>query len=128
MKRWEEFDNPLVKVVTGSALLLFLALNFPVVFLAVVGAALSYAAALLAVTYTYRKRFKTIGRPELAVRFVAKTLAGLKKRFSRTVVRTLEERERRKRLQREREDRLRVYQRELNRRKRERARRAAVQR
>jgi hypothetical protein len=55
-------------------------------------------------------------------------LAGLKKGFSRTVVRTLEERERRKHLQREREERLRVYKRELNRRKRERARRAAMRR
>jgi hypothetical protein len=31
---WEDFHNPLVKGVTGFALCLFLALNFPVVFLA----------------------------------------------------------------------------------------------
>jgi hypothetical protein len=132
MKRWEQqqFDNPfLVKVLSGCALLVFLALNFPLVFLAVVGAALSYAAALLSVSYTYRKRFKTLGRVELALRSGANTLvAALKKGFNQKVVCTLQERKRRKHLQRERERRLRVYQRELNRRKRERARRAAERR
>ena len=95
---WEEFNNPLVKGVTGFALCLFLALNFPVVFLTIVAAALCYAVAPVGITYAYRSR------------------------------KALEERERRKLRKREQEERLRRYKLERNRRKREHGRRALEQR
>jgi hypothetical protein len=125
---WGEFNNPLVKGVTGCALSLFLALNFPVVFLAIVTATLSYAAALLGVAYAYRSRYKIVGKPELAVRFALRTISDAREGCSRTVVRTLEERGRKKRARREREERLRRYKLERNRRKREQARRALAER
>jgi len=123
-QRWGDFDNPLVKGVAGSAILLFLALNFPLVFLAVVAAALCYAVVLLAVTGAYRNRYGIVGKPELAARFATNTLASLKEGCERTMARTLEKRGRRKRFLREREERLRRYKRERNRRRREQARNA----
>jgi hypothetical protein len=125
---WEDFNNPLVKGVTGFALCLFLALNFPVVFLAIVAAALCYAVALVGVAYAYRNRKAIVGKSELAVRFVRRTFSGFREGCSRTVAHALEERERRKLLKREKEERLRRYRLERNRRKREHARRALEQR
>ena len=125
---WGEFNSPLVKAVTGCALSLFLALNFPAVFLAIVAATLSYAVALLGVAYAYRNRYKIVGKPELAVRFVWRTFSDAREEWSRTVVRALEKRERKKRTRREREERLRRYKLERNRRKREQARRALAER
>ena len=121
---WEVINNPLVKGVTGFALCLFLALNFPVVFLAIVAAALCYAVAPVGVAYAYRNRNAMVGKSELAVRFVRRTFSSFREGCSRTVVHALEERERRKVLKREKEERLRRYKLERNRRKREQARRA----
>ena len=128
MERWGELNNPLMKAATGSAVLLFLALNFPVIFLAIVCAALSYTIALLAVAQAYRIRYGIVGKPELTVRFTAKALAGLKAGCERTVARTLEARESRQRVHWERKEKLRRYKRERNRRKRERLRRVPAQR
>ena len=125
---WEDFNNPLVKGVTGFALCLFLALNFPVVFLAIVAAALCYAVAPVGVAYAYHNRYAIVGKSELAVRFVRRTFSSFREGCSRTVAHALEERERRKVLRREKEERLRRYKLERNRRKREHARRALVQR
>jgi hypothetical protein len=121
---WEDINNPLVKGVTGFALCLFLALNFPVVFLAIVAAALCYAVAPVGVAYAYRNRNAMVGKSELAVRFVRRAFSSFREGCSRTVVHALEERERRKVLKREKEERLRRYKLERNRRKREQARRA----
>jgi len=125
---WEHFNNPLVKGVTGFALCLFLALNFPVVFLAIVAAALCYAVAPVGIAYAYRNRNAIVGKSELAVRFVRRTFSGFREGCSRTVAHALEERERRRLLKRQKEERLRRYMRERNRRKREHARRALEQR
>ncbi len=125
---WGEFDNPFVKGVTGIAVSLFLALNFPKVFLAVIAAALSYGVALLGVPYAYRNRYAIVGKLELAVRSMWRTFSEAKEGCSRTVVHALEERKRRKLLKREKEERLRRYKLERNRRKREQARRALAQR
>jgi hypothetical protein len=124
---WEDFNNPLVKGVTGFALCLFLALNFPGVFLAIIAAVLSYAVALVGVAYAYRNRNAIVGKSELAVQFARRTFSGFREGCRRTVAHTLEERERRKLLKREKEERLRRYKRERNRRKREHARRALEQ-
>ncbi len=121
---WEDINNPLVKGVTGFALCLFLALNFPVVFLAIVAAALCYAVAPVGVAYAYRNRNAMVGKSELAVRFVRRTFSSFREGCTRTVAHALEERERRKILKREKEERLRRYKLERNRRKREQARRA----
>jgi hypothetical protein len=125
---WGWFDNPFVKGTTGCALSLFLALNVPVVFLAIVAAALCYAVALVSVAYAYRNRNAIVGKSELAVRFVQRTSSGFRDGCSRTVAHALEERENRKLLKRKKEERLRRYKRERNRRKREHARRALEQR
>ena len=125
---WEDFNNPLVKGVTGFALCLFLALNFPVLFLAIVAAALCYALGLVSVAYAYRNRNAIVGKSELVVRFVQRTFSGFREGCSRTVAHALEQRERRKLLKREKEERLRRYRLERNRRKREHARRALEQR
>jgi hypothetical protein len=127
-KWWAEFNNPLVKGATGCALTLFLWLNFPVAFFAIVAIALSYVVALVGVAYAYRNCYAIVGKPELAVRSVRRSLSEAKEGCSRTVVHTLEERERRKLLKREREERLSRYKREHNRRKRELARKALAQR
>jgi predicted HAD superfamily phosphohydrolase len=121
---WEDFNNPLVKGVTGVALCLFLALNFPVVFLAIVAAALCYAVALVGVAYAFRNRNAIVGKSELAVRFVQRTFSGFRKGCSRRVAHALEERERRKLHKQEKQEKLRRYKRERNRRKREQAKRA----
>jgi hypothetical protein len=129
MKEWrEDFSNPLVKGVTGFALCSFLALNFPVVFLTIVAAALCYAVALVSVAYAYRNRNAIVGKSELAVRFVRRTSSGLREGCSRTVAHAIEQREKRKLLKRKKEERLRRYKRERNRRKREHAKRALEQR
>ncbi len=125
MERWGEVKHPIVKAAAGSAVLLFLALNFPAVFLAIIAGVLFYAISLLGVVGAYRKRYRIIGVPELALRFAAKVLENLKYEYDRTVVRRLQERKRRKLI---RQERLRRYQRERNRRKREHARRASAER
>jgi hypothetical protein len=119
-----DFDNSLVKVVTSVALSLFLALNFPLVFLATVVAALSYVAAVVGVACAYRYRYGIVGKLELATRFAAKASADLREKCQQSVAHALQERERRKCLRRERSERLRRYKRESNRKKRERARKA----
>jgi hypothetical protein len=125
MKEWrEDFSNPLVKGVTGFALSLFLALNYPVVFLTIVAAALCYAVVPVAAAYAYRNRYAIVGKSELAVRFVRRTYSGIGERCSRLVAHTLEGYGRRRLLKREKQERLRRYKRERNRRKREQARRA----
>ena len=128
MERWGEVNHPLVKAVAGSAVLLFLALNFPAVFLAIMAGVLFYAIAPLAVVTAYRKRHRIVGVLGLAVRSAAKILESLKAGYDRTVVRRLQERKRRKLIQQEKEQRLKRYQRERNRRKREHARRASAER
>lgn len=125
---WGEFNNPFVKGVTGFAVSLFLALNFPKAFLIIVAVALSYAVALVGVAYVYRNRYAIVGKSDLAVRFVWRTFSEAREGCSRTVVHALEERERRKLLKREKEERLRHYKLKRNRRKREQARRALAQR
>jgi hypothetical protein len=121
---WGWFNNPFVKVATGGALSLFLALNFPVVFLAIVATALCYAVVPVAVACAYRKRYGIVGKSKLAVRFVRRACSGFAEGCSRTVAHALEEYERRKLLKREKQEKLRRYKRERNRRKREQARRA----
>jgi hypothetical protein len=128
MERWGEVNHPLVKAVAGSAVLLFLALNFPAVFVAIMAGGLFYAISLLGVVGAYRKRSRVIGVPELAVRFAAKVLGNLKYQYDRTVVRRLQERKGRKLIRQEKEERLKRYQRKRNRRKREHARRASAER
>jgi hypothetical protein len=128
MERWGEVSHPLVKAVAGSAVLLFLALNFPVVFVAIMAGGLFYAISLLGVVGAYRKRYRIIGVPELAVRFAAKISESLKEEYDRTVVRRLQERKRCKLIRQEKEQRLKRYQRERNRRMREHARRAFEER
>ena len=125
MKEWrEDFSNPFVKGATGCALSLFLALNLPVVFLALVAAALSYVVMPVAVAYAYRNRNAIVGKSELAVLFVRRVCSGFGLGCSRTMAHALEGYERRKLLKREKQERLRRYKRERNRRKREQARRA----
>jgi hypothetical protein len=123
-RRWGEFNNPFVKGVTSFAVSVFLALNFPKVFLAIVAAALCYAVGLVGVSYTYRNRYAIVGKSEVALPFVRRTFSEAREGYSRTVAHALEERERRKLLKQEKEERLRRYKRERNRRKREQARRA----
>jgi hypothetical protein len=121
---WGWFNNPFVKGATGCALCLFLVLNFPVVFLALVATALWYTVVPVAVACAYRKRYGIVGKTKLAVRFVRTACSGFAEGCSQTVARALEEYERRKLLKREKQERLRRYKRERNRRKREQARRA----
>jgi hypothetical protein len=129
MWRWRDgFSSPLVKVVTSVSLSLFVALNLPLVFLAILVAALSYVAVLVGVACAYRNCYRIIGKPEIAIRFVAKASPNLREKCQRTVARTLEEHERRQKLKREKNERLRRYKRERNREKRERARRALAER
>jgi hypothetical protein len=121
---WGWFNNPFVKGATGCALSLFLALNFPVVFLALVAAALCYAVVPVAVAYAYRNRYAIVGKSDLVFRSVRRTFSGFSEGCSLTVAHTLEGYERRKLLKREKQERLRRYKRERNRRKREQARKA----
>src|SRR3712207_7055168 len=48
------------------------ALNFPLVFLTIVIAAVSYVTALVGVVCAYRNRYGIVGKPELTIRFAAK--------------------------------------------------------
>ena len=121
---WGGFNNPFVKGPTGCALSLFLALNYPVVFLTIVAAALCHAVVPVAAAYAYRNRYAIGGKSELAVRFVRRTYSGFVEGCSRLVAHTLEDYERRRLLKREKQERLRRYKRERNRRKCEQARRA----
>lgn len=121
---WGWFNNPFVKGASGCALSLFLALNFPVVFLAIVATALCYAVVPVAVACAYRNRYGIVGKSELAVRFVRRACSGFGEGCSRMVAHALEQYGRRKLLNREKQERLRRYKRERNRRKREQARRA----
>jgi hypothetical protein len=121
---WGWFNNPFVKGATGCALSLFAALNFPVIFLAIVAAALSYAVAPVAVAYAYRNRYAIVVKSELVLRFAWRTFSGFREGCSLTLARTLEGYEKRKLLKQEKQERLRRYKRERNRRKREQARRA----
>ncbi len=52
-----------------------LALSFRAAFPAIVAVALSYATALLAVVYAYRKGYGIAGKPELSFQSLAKSLA-----------------------------------------------------
>jgi hypothetical protein len=54
----------------------------------IVAVALSYATALLAVVYAYRKGYGIVGRPELALRLAVKSLASLKGKYNLMVART----------------------------------------
>ena len=128
MERWGGTSNPLVKVTSAFAVVLFLAVNFPVAFYAVVGVALSYAMALLTLAYVYRKGYGIVGIPELVVRFTAKTLVSLKQEGGRTVTRGWERHQKQKHIRREKKQKLRRYKRERNRRKREQARKAPAER
>jgi hypothetical protein len=65
-----------------------MALNLRAAFLTVVAVALSYATALLAVVYAYRKGYGIVGKPELALRFAARSLASLKEKYNLLVART----------------------------------------
>jgi hypothetical protein len=76
---WGWFNNPYVKGATGCALSLFLALNFPVVFLAIVATALCYAVVPVAVACAYRKRYGIVGKSKLAVRFVRRACSASQK-------------------------------------------------
>lgn len=124
MERWGGANNPEVKAVVVFAVALFLALNLPAAFYTGVAAALCYATLLLGATYSYRKGYGTVGKPELVARFAAKILVGLKEECVRTVARGWERRQKRKRLRRERKANLRRYRRERNRKRREQARKA----
>jgi hypothetical protein len=127
MERWGDVSHPLVKAVVGFSVPLFLALNFPTVFLGVMAGVLLYATALLGVVSTYRRRYRVVGRPELALRLGAKTFSDLSESCGRTVTRGLEKRQSRKVLRRDKKARLRRYKRERNRRKRQQARETLAQ-
>ena len=126
MERWGGANHPLVKAVAGFSVPLFLALNFPTIFLAILAGMLFYAIGLLGVVHTYRRRYRIVGRPELALQLAAKSFSNLKEYTSRTMTRGLANQQNRKRLQLERKERLRRYRRERNRRKRQQAREALV--
>ncbi|HSL01872.1 MAG TPA: hypothetical protein VK869_16160 [Rubrobacteraceae bacterium] len=127
MERWGEVNNPLVKAVAAFAVPLFLALNFPAVFLALVTSLLFYALTLLGIAHTYRRQHRIVGRPELVAQLAAKALACLKDESSRTISKGLERHHSRKMLQRERKARIRRYRRERNRRQREQTREVQAQ-
>jgi hypothetical protein len=124
MERWGDINHPLVKAIAGSSVPLFLALNFPSVFLALVVGILFYATALLGVVSIYRRRYRIAGRPELALRLAAKTFSHFKRDCIRAVARGLERRQSQRSIRQERKARLRRYRRERNRKKREQAREA----
>ena len=126
MERWGGANHPLVKAVAGFSVPLFLALNFPTIFLAILAAMLLYAIGLLGVVHAYRRQYRIVGRPELALQLAAKSFSSLKENISRTMTHGLANHQNRKRLQQERNARLRRYRRERNRRKRQQAREALV--
>jgi hypothetical protein len=122
MERWGMINHPLVKAVAGSSIPLFLALNFPTIFLIILVCILFYAITLLGVMHTYRRQYRIVGRPELALQLASRTTSNLKEACHRMVTRGLERRQRRKSLQQERKAKLSQYRRERNRRKRQQAR------
>jgi hypothetical protein len=126
MERWGGANHPLVKAVAGFSVPLFLALNFPTIFLAFLAGILFYAIGLLGVVHAYRKRYQIVGRPELALQLAVSFFSSLKEYTSRTMTRGLAKHQNRKRLQQERKERLRRYRRERNRRKRQQAREGLV--
>jgi hypothetical protein len=126
MERWGGVNHPLVKAVAGFSVPLFLALNFPTIFLAILAGMLFYAIGLLGVMHTYRRRYRIVGRPELALQLAVRFFSSLKEYTSQMMTRGLAKHQNRKRLQRERKERLRRYRRERNRRKRQQAREAFV--
>lgn len=121
MERWGEVDSPLVKAVAGFAVPLFLAVNFPAAFLALVGGVMFYSIVLVGVAHAYRRRYRIVGRPELAAQIATRTLAAVKGLCNSTISRSLEMRKKHKSLQQERQARLKQYRRERNRRKRQQA-------
>lgn len=127
MERWGDVDNPLVKAVAGFAVPLFLVLNFPAMFLALMASVLFYSLALLTVVYTYRRSHRVVGRPEVLARLVTSALGAIKKGCDRTIARSLEEYQRRNSFKREKRERLKRHRRELNRRKRQQAREMLTQ-
>ena len=126
MEWWGGANHPLVKAVAGFSVPLFLALNFPIIFLAILAGMLLYAIGLLGVVHAYRRRYRIVGRPELALQIAAKSFSNLKENTSRTMTRGLANHQNRKRLQQERKAKLSRYRRERNRRKRQQAREALV--
>ena len=126
MERWGGANHPLVKAVAGFSVPLFLALNFPTIFLAILAGMLFYAIGFLGVVHAYRRRYRIVGRPELALQLAVSFFSSLKEYTSRTMTRGLAKHQNRKRLQQERNERLRRYRRERNRRKRQQAREGLV--
>ena len=126
MERWGGANHPLVKAVAGFSVPLFLALNFPTIFLAILAGILFYAIGLLGVVHAYRRRYRIVGRPELALQLAVRFFSSFREYTSRTMTSGLAKHQNRKRLQQERKERLRRYRRERNRRKRQQAREALV--
>ena len=126
MERWGGANHPLVKAVAGFSVPLFLALNFPTIFLAILAGMLLYAIGLLGVVHAYRRQYRIVGRPELALQLAVRFLSSLKEYTSLTMTRGLANHQNRKRLQQERKARLSRYRRERNRRKRQQTREALV--
>ena len=126
MERWGGANHPLVKAVAGFSVPLFLALNFPTIFLAILAGMLLYAIGLLGVVHAYRRRYRIVGRPELVLQLAAKSFSSLKENISQTMTRGLANHQNRKHLQQERKAKLRRSRRERNRRKRQQAREALV--
>src|SRR5215210_7180897 len=122
MEWWHKANHPLVKAVAGFSVPLFLALNLPTAFLAILTGLLLYAIALLGVMHTYRRGYRIVGRPELALQLAAKTLSKLNEYCNQTVALGRERHQSWKTLHREWTARLRRYRRERNKRKREQAR------
>ena len=122
MERWGVVDNPLVKAVAGFAVSLFLALNFPAAFFALVAGVMLYALALLGAAHADRRSPRIVGRPEALAQLAASALYAVKDGCDRTLARGLEEYRGRSNLKLEKKARLKQYRRERNRRKREQAR------
>ena len=82
-------ESKVAKVGRIASRVFGMALNLRAAFLTVVAVALSYATALLAVVYAYRKGYGIVGKSELARRFAAtKSLASLKQKYNLRVART----------------------------------------
>jgi hypothetical protein len=124
MERWGGANHPLVKAMVGFSVPLFLALNFPTVFLVILAGILFYTIVWLGVVHGYRRRYRIVGRLNFALQVAAKTFSNLKENSSRTMTRGLARHQSRRSLQRERKARLRRYRRDRNRRKRQQAREA----
>ena len=103
MEWWREANHPLVKVVAGFSVPLFLALNFPTAFLAILAGVLLYAATFLGVVHTYRRGYRIVGGPDLALQLAAKTFSKFKEYCNRKVARGWERHQSRKTLQRQRQ-------------------------